>query len=59
MQAQKLDIEGNKTEAERKASLARNLNIASYITTVVYFVLVSTILPVAIYFGIVYGYIID
>ncbi len=54
MQAQELDIEGNKTEAERKASLARNLNIASYITTVVYFVLLTAVLSTAIYVGIVY-----
>ncbi len=51
MQAQKLDIEGNKTKAERKASLAKNLNIASYITSGVYFIVVSTVLSVAIYFG--------
>ncbi len=55
MQAQELDIEGNKTEAERKASLARNLSIASYITSSVYFALMSTVLPVAIYYGIVYS----
>ena len=54
MQAQELDIEGNKTEAERKGSLARNLNIASYITTVVYFVLLTAVLSTAIYVGIVY-----
>ncbi len=55
MQAQKLDIEGNKTEAERKASLAKNLNIASYITSGVYFIVVSTVLPVAISLGILFS----
>ncbi len=55
MQAQELDIEGNKTEAERKASQARNLNVASYIASLVYLVLVSMVLPVAIYLGILYS----
>ncbi len=35
-QAQKLDIEGNTAEAEKKAALAKKLNIVAYITTWIY-----------------------
>ncbi|XP_064394479.1 uncharacterized protein LOC135341744 [Halichondria panicea] len=34
--AQKLDIEGNTAEAEKKAALAKKLNIVAYITTWIY-----------------------
>ncbi len=43
MQAQELDIEGNKTEAEKKAAQARKLNIASYISSAAYFIVVSAV----------------
>ncbi len=36
MHAQKLDIEGNTAEAEKKAALAKKLNIVAYITTWIY-----------------------
>lgn len=35
MQAQELDIQGYKEEAEKKADLARKLNIAAYVAVIV------------------------
>ena len=44
MQAQELDIEGNTAEAEEKANLAKKLNIAANITTMIYSIVVAIII---------------
>ncbi len=44
MQAQELDIKGNTAEAEEKAALAKKLNIAAYITTLIYTIVVAIII---------------
>ena len=53
MQAQELDIEGKKSEAERKASLAKKLNIASFITSLMYCIVMSVLIPVIAYYVVI------
>ena len=57
IQAQELDISGNKAEAEKQANSAKNFIILCYILSAIYLILMTVVLsiiiiPLGVYFGV-------